>query len=159
MSTIKITWADTRAAQRRRPGSPVRVPLLLIPPYLLSSSSSSSARPVPFLLQRSRPDPGPGTPSGSSTRSPPTRSSRTSPRSPLSPRTIYNSLGIACKCKHRTRILVSIHRIVNWLGYDDSELTCLASEEILADEREIWFDKYSRKYTYNDFRARSISFR
>lgn len=50
VSTIKITWADTRAAQRRRLGSPVRVPLLLILLYLLSSSvrpissrSSSSA--------------------------------------------------------------------------------------------------------------------
>lgn len=28
MSTIKITWADTRATQRRRPGCPV--PLLLL---------------------------------------------------------------------------------------------------------------------------------
>lgn len=51
VSTIKITWADTRAAQRRRPGSPARVSLLLIP-YLLSSSS---ARPIPSHSSTSAP--------------------------------------------------------------------------------------------------------
>lgn len=41
MSTIKITWADTRAAQRRRPGSPVcpaSSSSLLFYPHTLSLS-------------------------------------------------------------------------------------------------------------------------
>lgn len=97
--------------------------------FLLSSSS----RPVSFFHQRSRPDPGPRTPFGStSTRSPPTRSSRTNPHSPG---TIYNSLGIACKCKGSSahpRFYTSNREPA---GYD-FELTRFAFEGMLANERE-----------------------
>jgi len=84
-----------------------------------------------LLYVPSRPVPPPALPAGSGpwdplwvhldSLSPPTRSSR-SPSSPSPfplpslPRTIYNSLSIACKCKHRARILASIHWIVNRLA-------------------------------------------
>lgn len=50
VSTIKITWADTRAAQRRRPGCPVPLLLLLLCRGSNSSSSSSSSSSSGFVL-------------------------------------------------------------------------------------------------------------
>lgn len=119
VSTIKITWADTRAAQRRRPGSPVSrfflfysaSPLLSALLYSLALLLSSTL--LSFLLlhiPRYPPafpaGPGPRVPSRPiSARSPPTRSSRTVPQHYL-----QFARYRARKCEHRS-CLAPIFRV------------------------------------------------
>lgn len=100
--------------------------------------------------------PGPGTPSGStSTRSPPTRSSRTSPHSP-SPLPYYLQFA-----RYRMQVQASsVHPCFYTSNrepadYDDLELTCFAFERMFANERDIVLINSSinilKKCTYDNF--------
>lgn len=95
VSTIKITWADTRAAQRRRPGSSVSRFF-----FLFYSASSPSAVRVP--CQRSRLGPGPESPPG-----PPRlpRHRRVARAQSPARHTIYNSAWYRARKQVRARIL------------------------------------------------------
>jgi len=127
VSTIKITWADTRAAQRRRPGSPIHVPLLLIFHLTFSLPPPRASRPalLPTL-------PGPRTPSGStSTRSPPTLAYQ----SPF-PRYYLQFARYRVQVQASSAHLRFYTSDRELTGYD-SELTRFTFEGMHANEREM----------------------